>query len=207
MTETRDLHVNEMPLKTTIFTTPILSELLRGFFRFYFRLIGWRIQGEIPDIPKFVIIAAPHTSNWDFVLFLGLAFHLRKDVRYMGKSELFRWPIGGFFRWCGGYPVERSKSQGMVDQMVEAFRTNDRFILLIAPEGTRSKVSEWKTGFYHIAKKVGVPIATGYVDSISRICGTGPVFTLTDDMQADIKNIQSFFAGKVGIHPHKTSDL
>ena len=91
--------------------------------------------------------------------------------------------------------------------MVAAFRTSERFMLVITPEGTRSKVNEWKTGFYHIAKKVGIPISTGYVDSRTKICGIGPTFTLTDDMQADMKAIQAFFAGKIGIRPGRTSDL
>lgn len=170
-------------------------------------MIGWRVDGRMPDIPKFVLVGAPHTSNWDFVMFLLLAFHLQADVRYMGKSELFRWPIGGFFRWCGGYPVDRKKPQGLVDHMARAIQESERFILVITPEGTRSKVSEWKSGFYHIAKQAGVPIVTGYVDSRTKTCGIGPTFHLTDDMEADMKAIQSFFAGKVGIRLQQTSQL
>lgn len=194
-------------MTTTIFTTPVLTDLFRGIFRLLFRLFGWRVDGQLPDLPKYVVVGAPHTSNWDFVVFLGLVFCLQGDVRFMGKAELFRPPFGGFFRWCGGYPVDRSKPQGLVDQMVEAFRVSDHFILTITPEGTRHKVTEWKMGFYHIAKRAGVPISTGYVDSRTKTCGIGPTFTLTDDMQADIKAIQSFFSGKVGIRPHRTSEL
>jgi 1-acyl-sn-glycerol-3-phosphate acyltransferase len=83
------------------------------------RSVGWRVEGKLPDIPKFIIIGAPHTSNWDFVLFLGIIFHLKADVRYMGKAELFRPPHGWFFYWCGGIPVDRRKSTGLVDQMVD----------------------------------------------------------------------------------------
>ena len=194
-------------MNRTIFTTPVLTDLLRTLFRLILRLTGWRVHGRLPDLPKFIIVGAPHTSNWDFVIFLGMALCLHGDFRYMGKAELFRSPFGGFFRWCGGYPVDRSKPQGLVDQMVEAFRTSERFMLVITPEGTRSKVNEWKTGFYHIAKKVGIPISTGYVDSRTKICGSGPTFTITDDMQADMKAIQAFFAGKIGIRPGRTSDL
>ena len=193
---------------TTIFTTPIVTGFLRGLARLLFWLTGWRVQGRVPpDLPKFVIVGAPHTSNWDFVIFLGMFLCLRGELRFIGKAELFRPPLGGFFRWCGGYPVERSKSQGMVEQMAGAFRANDCFVLAIAPEGTRSKVNEWKTGFYHIAKQAGVPVSTGYLDSATKTCGIGPTFHLTDDMEADIKSIQSFFAEKVGIHPHRTSEL
>jgi 1-acyl-sn-glycerol-3-phosphate acyltransferase len=194
-------------MKTTIFTTPILTDFFRALTRFFFRLFGWRVDGRIPDAPKFVIVGAPHTSNWDFIVFLGLALTLRGDFRFIGKAELFRSPLGGFFRWCGGYPVDRAKSQGLVDQMAEAFRANERFMLVITPEGTRSKVNEWKTGFYHIAKKAGVPILTGYVDSAAKTCGIGPAFNVTDDMEADIRSIKSFYADKTGIRPARTSEL
>ncbi len=194
-------------MKRTIFTTPILTDLLRVLSRLFLRLFGWRVLGRLPDTPKCVIVGAPHTSNWDFIMFLGLALILRGDFRYMGKAELFRPPFGGFFRWCGGYPVDRSKPQGLVDQMAEAFRTNERFMLVITPEGTRHKVQEWKTGFYHIAKKANTPIVTGYVDSATRTCGIGPTYFLTEDMEADLQAIKSFFVGKVGIRPHRTSEL
>jgi 1-acyl-sn-glycerol-3-phosphate acyltransferase len=194
-------------VKRTIFTTPILTDILRGLARLLLGLFGWRVVGRLPDHPKMIIVGAPHTSNWDFVMFLGLALILRGDFRYMGKAELFRWPLGGFFRWCGGYPVERTKPQGLVDQMAEAFRANDRFMLVITPEGTRNKVTEWKTGFYHIAKKADVPIVTGYVDSVTRTCGIGPTYILTEDMEADLRAIKAFFVGKVGIRPHQTSEL
>ncbi len=200
-------NAKNIQLNTTIFTTPLLSKFLHHLSKFALRLIGWRVEGRMPDIPRFVLAGAPHTSNWDFVMFLLLAFYLRADVRYMGKSELFRWPIGGFFRWCGGYPVDRSKPQGLVEQMAKAIRESERFILVITPEGTRRKVREWKSGFYHIAKEAGVPIVTGYVDGRVKVCGIGPTFPLTDDMEADMKAIQSFFAGKVGIHPSRTSEL
>jgi 1-acyl-sn-glycerol-3-phosphate acyltransferase len=194
-------------MDTTIFTTPVLTPLLRKLSQIVLRLIGWRVVGEMPDIPRFVLAGAPHTSNWDFVIFLAMALVLRADVHYMGKASLFRWPLGGFFRWCGGYPVERSKPQGLVDQMVKAMQESERFILTITPEGTRNKVKEWKTGFYHIARKAGVPIVTGYVDSRTKTCGIGSTFILTDDIDADMNAIKSFFAGKVGIHPAKTSEI
>jgi len=194
-------------MKRTIFTTPIVTDILRGMFRFAFWLIGWRVEGSLPDLPKFVLLGAPHTSNWDFMIFLALAFHLRADVRYMGKAELFRWPFGGFFRYCGGYPVERNKSQGLVEQMARVIQDAERCILVIAPEGTRHKVREWKTGFYHIARKANVPVVAAFIDSPIKACGIGPTFELTDNLESDIKSIQSFYAGKVGIHPHETSEL
>jgi len=194
-------------MKRTIFTTPVVTPILRGMFRLAFRILGWRVVGNLPDLPKFVLIGAPHTSNWDFIIFLALAFHLEADVRYMGKAELFRSPIGGFFRYCGGYPVERNKSQGLVEQMADIMQESERFILVIAPEGTRHKVREWKTGFYHIARRADVPVVAAYIDSTVKSCGIGPTFQLTDNLESDIKSIQSFYAGKMGVHPHKTSEL
>lgn len=194
-------------MTTTIFTTPILSDFFHLLAEFVSSLFGWRIEGELPDLPKFVVIGAPHTSNWDFVMFLGLAFYLRADPRFMGKAELFRGPFGGFFRWCGGYPVDRSKSQGLVEQMVQAFRESDQFILIVTPEGTRKKVEAWKSGFYHIAKGAGVPVVLGFIDGARKVYGLDKTFFLTDDMEADMKAIQGFYAGMVGVHAKSTSRL
>ena len=140
-------------------------------------------------------------------MFLALAFVLKGNLRYMGKAELFRWPFGGFFRWCGGVPVDRSKPQGLVEQTVQAIHEADHFQLVITPEGTRGKVREWKHGFYHIAKQANIPVVTGYVDSRTKTCGIGPTFRLTDDMEADIGVIKAFFKDKVGINPRLTSEL
>lgn len=194
-------------MKTTIFCTPLVTPTLRALSRFTLRILGWRVDGQLPNIPKFIIVGAPHTSNWDFVLFLALAFILKVDARFMGKAELFRPPFERFFYWCGGVPVDRSKPHGLVEQMVQAVNENEQFKLVITPEGTRSKVGEWKHGFYHIAMQAAIPIVTGYVDTRTKTCGIGPTFTLTDDMEADIKTIQAFFKDKVGINPRLTSAL
>ena len=191
----------------TIFNTPFITPALRGLSEFYLRLYRWHVMGQLPDIPKFVIVGAPHTSNWDFVMFLALAFVLKGDLRYMGKKELFYPPYGWFFRWCGGVPVDRSKPHGLVEQTVQAIQESDRFQLVITPEGTRKKVGKWKQGFYHIAKQADIPVVTGFVDSRTKTCGIGPTFTLTDDMETDIKSMQSFFKDKVGINPRLTSEL
>jgi len=140
-------------------------------------------------------------------MFLALAFILRGDLRVMGKKELFHWPYGGFFRWCGGVPVDRSKPQGLVEQTVQAIQESDHFQLVITPEGTRRKVGKWKHGFYYIAQKADILVVAGFVDSRTKTCGVGPTFTLTDDMEADIEAMQAFFKDKVGINPEKTSEL
>lgn len=188
-------------MKTTIFNTPILSAFLHYVTKWILYIVGWKIEGKLPDLPKFILIGAPHTSNWDFVLFLGVVFYLRANVRFMGKAELFRSPFGWFFYWCGGVPVDRSKSQGLVEQMVQACNESEKFILTITPEATRQKVNEWKMGFYHIAKAAGIPIVIAVVDGARKTVGIGKVYYLTDDMEADMKAIKGFFADIVGISP------
>ena len=188
---------------TTIFNTPILSGIFHVLTKISMALAGWRIEGKLPDLPKYILIGAPHTSNWDFVLFLGIIFSLRANVRFMGKAELFRSPVGAFFRYCGGIPVDRKRSQGLVDQMVKASAESERFILTIAPEGTRHEVADWKRGFYHIAKGAGIPIVMAKVDGKHRTVHVGQIFHLTDDMEADMKIIQGSFAGVTGIKPRK----
>lgn len=194
-------------MKITIFNTPILSTLLHFLAKTILRMIGWKVEGRFPDLPKFVVIGAPHTSNWDFMMFLGVILYLRENVRFMGKAEVFRNPFGWFFSWCGGVPVDRSKSQGLVEQMVQACKVSEQFILVIAPEGTRDKVREWKRGFYHIARDTGIPVVLAMVDGARKVVNVGQIFTPTDDMEADMKTIQEFFAGMVGINPRLTSEL
>ena len=190
-------------MKTTIFNTPILSPFLRFLSNSIMRLVGWRVEGKLPDLPKFVLIAAPHSSNWDFLMFLGVVFHLRANVRFMGKAELFRNPFGWFFYYCGGIPVDRTKSQGLVEQMVNACQKSEKFILTIAPEGTRHHVTEWKMGFYHIARNAGIPIVLAVVDGKHKTMRVGQVFHPTENMDADIKAVQGYFEGMTGINPRK----
>ena len=191
-------------MKSTIFNTPILSYLFHILSRIIMRLVGWKVDGTLPDLPKYVLIGAPHTSNRDFVLFLGLIFYLRANARYMAKASLFQFPIGWFFRYCGGYPVDRKKSTGLVEQMVNAVKREDKFILTIAPEGTRHYVSDWKRGFYHIAKGAGIPIVMVVVDGKHKTAHIlKEPFYPTDDIEADMKAIKGNFEGIVGINPRR----
>ncbi|HSL30450.1 MAG TPA: lysophospholipid acyltransferase family protein [Anaerolineales bacterium] len=190
-------------MQRTIFTTPFLSTFYHYLARLLMRLLGWQIEGKLPDLPKFVLIGAPHTSNWDFLLFLGVIFSLRANVRFMGKAELFRFPIGWFFRFCGGVPVDRKKSTGLVEQMVKVCNESEQFVLTIAPEGTRHQVTEWKRGFYHIAKSAGIPIVMAIVDGRHKTVRIGQVFHPTGDMEADMQSIKAVFEGMAGIKPRR----
>lgn len=190
-------------MKRTIFNSPIVSTFYHYLARACMRLSGWRIDGKLPDLPKFVLIGAPHTSNWDFLLFLGVIFSLRANVHFMGKSELFRFPVGWFFRYCGGVSVDRKRSTGLVDEMVKVYNEAENFILVIAPEGTRHQVSEWKHGFYHIAKNAEVPIVMAVVDGRRKTVHIGQVFYTTGNMEADMKAIKSVFEGVTGMKPRR----
>ena len=184
----------------------LLSRLVKAVVLGLFRLKGWRAQGTGPTVPKAVIVAVPHTSNWDFVYYLGLTHALGVRARFMAKRSLFKWPMGRFMRDMGGVPVERSARGNMVDQMVREFEKRDRFLLTIAPEGTRSNVKAWKSGFYQIAHQAGVPIIPGYVDYRNRVGGLGDPIYPTGDYLADFARLKAFYGEKVPYHPIATPD-
>ena len=156
-----------------------------------------------PDIPSYVAIAAPHTSNWDFPIFMAAVGRLQLNVSFLGKHSLFEGTFGWFFYWLGGIPVNRESAAAstIVDQVVNAFSESERLILGIAPEGTRAQVNKWKTGFYRIALGAGVPIVPCYLDSVSKTIGFGDVFSPSGDMQADLLVLQAFYADKRGVNP------
>lgn len=183
----------------TVFRTPLVTTLLRLLARLLLALSGWRVAGAVPTQSRFVLIGAPHTSNWDFVLMLLAVLVSRLEVRWMGKNSLFPAPLGGLMRWLGGIPIDRSKASGVVAQMVERFDGAGQLIVLIPPEGTRSQVERWKTGFYHIAAGANVPIVLGYIDASRKELGFGPAFQPTGDIERDLPQIQQFYADKRGI--------
>ncbi|WP_296233658.1 lysophospholipid acyltransferase family protein [uncultured Pseudomonas sp.] len=157
------------------------------------KLMGWRIEGELPKLDKFVAIGAHHTSNWDFVIFIALKFVLRLNARWFGKHSIFRWPFGGLMRSWGGIAIRRDRQLNTVEQATQAFREHDEFILVLSPEGTRKKVERWKMGFYHIALGAGVPIVLGALDYQNRRVVIGPTFQPTGDEKADLATMLAFF--------------
>lgn len=171
--------------------------MVRTFFRILsiliLKLAGWKVSGHVPDIPKFVMIAAPHTSNWDLPYTLFVAFAMKVKIYWMGKKELFRPPFGPLLRWLGGIPIDRSKSNGVVGQSIQQLQDAEKLVLTVPPTGTRSKVMHWKTGFYHIAHGAGVPIVLGFLDYGRKMGGVGPLFYPTGDINADMKEIQAFY--------------
>ena len=180
----------------TIFTTPGVNTVLRGLSLAILKLPGWRVEGHFPaDCPKCVVIAAPHTSNWDLPNTLMAGFALRANLYWMGKRSIFRPPFGAFMRWLGGIAVNREKSNNLVAASVEAIRAaRGSLQLVVPPEGTRSKVRYWKTGFYYIAHGAGVPIVLSYMDYARKVSGIGPVFHPTGDIERDMAEIKAFYA-------------
>ncbi|MGM0634073.1 MAG: lysophospholipid acyltransferase family protein [Pseudomonadota bacterium] len=185
----------------TIFNTPVLTPLLRLLAIGLLKLIRWRSIGEPPECRKFVLIGAPHTSNWDFPIMLLVVLKLRLRLYWMGKKSLFPVPFGTLMRWLGGIPIDRSRSHNTVDQIVELYRRQDELVILVPPEGTRRRVEQWKTGFYHIANNAGVPIMMGYLDAAPREAGLADFFEPTGHLDRDMRDIRAFYADKTGIRP------
>jgi 1-acyl-sn-glycerol-3-phosphate acyltransferase len=177
--------------------------MLRPLFLLLFKLMGWKVVGSFPtDLKKYIVAVAPHTSNWDFVIgvMARSIVHLQK-ARFLGKSQLFRAPYGWFFRWLGGYPVERSSHHDMVHQVVDIFNRHERFILAIAPEGTRKKVQKLKTGFYFIAVQAKVPIIPCGFDFEKKEIVIGQPFNPTGNLDSDLNVLLSFYSKIKGKNP------
>jgi 1-acyl-sn-glycerol-3-phosphate acyltransferase len=175
------------------------------------RLIRWRVVGAEPQIPKFVVIVAPHTSNWDLPLGLvcGFAsgFLRRWPYGFMMKDVVFRWPVAGLARRIGGLPIDRSRPHDIVPQMAAVFQAHDRFLLAITPEGTRKRTDYWKSGFYHIAQAAGVPIVPVAFDYAKRECRVGDPLIPTGDLDGDLIAIRTFYESATAKRPEKAGEI
>lgn len=172
---------------------------------------GWQFVGEVPPIDKMIIIGAPHSSNWDFVVFLAAISHWGISPRYVGKHTLFRWPFGYFFRKFGGIPVDRSRPGGMVAQVVREFEESDHMILVMAPEGTRRAAPYWKSGFVRVAAAAGVPMVPACLDFPARRVRLGEPIVFTGDENALMEQLRAFYAagrgkGGQGMGPVRLSE-
>jgi 1-acyl-sn-glycerol-3-phosphate acyltransferase len=192
--------------KRTIFDTPLLKTFLRGLCMIALKAAGWKVARNVPNTRKYILIAAPHTSNWDFVLVMLIAFAMDIKVYTMMKKEVLDWKFGSVFKWLGVIPVDRTKSVNTVEQVVEAFKENDDLVIVVSPPGTRKKVRKWKTGFYHMASGANIPIALGFLDYGRKTGGIGGAIHPSGDIKSDMMKIKAFYADITGKHPDHASE-
>jgi len=167
----------------------------------YFKLLGWKLEGDLANTPKCVMVVAPHTHWLDFLLGILIRTVLKSEINFIGKESLFKAPTGWFFRWMGGAPIARSKSKNQVQQIVEIFESKKVFRLALAPEGTRKRVDTWKTGFYYIARAANVPVIKIAFDFGKKTIKIADPIFLTDNLEADLKEIMKFYEGVIGKIP------
>lgn len=182
----------------------MITRLFRFGAGLVLKLRGWKISGELPDTHKFVVIAYPHTTNWDVPLTLAISLVYRVHVHWMGKSSLFRGPMGPVMKWLGGIPVYLHESRNVVQQMIDAFDNSDELIIVISPEANRAQVEKWKTGFYHIAAGAGLPIVLGFLDFTRREGGYLETFTPTGNFERDLVEIRARYQGIEGKYPEQS---
>lgn len=188
-------------MQMTVFNTPVVSHVLIILARLCLFISGWRIEGKKPKVPRYILVAAPHTSNWDFFIGLAVALVCGVRCRWMGKASLFWGPLGPIMRWLGGIPVDRTKRNSLVSQTICCFKGNSKLGLVICPEGTRSRGDRWRTGFYHIAKGANVPIILGFLDFKQKKAGFGPTIKPGENMEKDLAEIQAFYTDVNGKFP------
>jgi 1-acyl-sn-glycerol-3-phosphate acyltransferase len=182
------------------------GRLARAVGALYLRIFGWRVEGALPG-GKAVVIAAPHTSNWDMPMMLAVAYVLGIEPSWLGKRELFRPPFGALMRWLGGIPVVRSRRDNMVQQVAARFEAASSLYVVIPPSATRSRAKHWKSGFYHIARAADVPIVCAFLDYRRKLAGIGPSFVPSGDVCADMAKIRSFYETIEGKYPAQTTPV
>ncbi len=175
--------------------------------RLAMRLIGWKFEGALPAMPRYVLIVAPHTSNWDFPVGLAAKFALGLKAKWLGKHTIFRGPPGWILRAIGGIPVDRSRPDGTVEGVLAEMQTARTFVLALSPEGTRKRTTHWKTGFYRIAVAGGVPIVPVWFDWSTRTIGLLPPFRPTGDASQDIPWIRALYRKEMARHPEYFEDI
>jgi 1-acyl-sn-glycerol-3-phosphate acyltransferase len=164
-------------------------------------LTGWHFEGELPDVRKLVLIVAPHTSNWDFLVGLQAKFALRLGGSFIAKHTVFRWPFGALMRALGGIPVDRAAATGFAAQVAQELRGADRMTVILTPEGTRARMPQWKSGFYRIAHEAGVPILPVGFDYRRKVIFFAPLFHPTGDYESDLKALRAHYRAEMGKRP------
>ncbi len=180
---------------------PVSGLIQYWISRVWMWLFGWDVVGQVPPGGKFIVIGAPHTSNWDFPFMLASVYIFRFKVSWMGKNAMFRKPFSGLMRWLGGIAINRDSEHGVVDQIAKQFRDSQQLAVVIAPSGTRKKRDYWKSGFYWIAYAAQVPILCGYLDYVRKTACLGLSFVPSGDIKKDMDRIREFYEGVRGKHP------
>lgn len=176
--------------------------------RTYLEMTGWTLVGALPsDEPKVVVIGAPHTSNWDFLVFLGVVNFLGIRLSFLAKNGLFKGPFGTFLRRIGGIPVDRPNASSIVESAVNAFSESEKMILLLAPEGTRARTEGWKSGFWRIAEEADVPVAFAFIDGPTRTSGLGPAYRIDGDIDGFMEKASAFYEDKRGLKPQNATPI
>ncbi|AZI57621.1 acyl-phosphate glycerol 3-phosphate acyltransferase [Nakamurella antarctica] len=170
------------------------------------KLSRWHFVGEVPSAKNGILLGAPHTSNWDYVVMLAITWRLGLTPKFLGKQELFSGPMGFLARATGGIPVDRKDPSKVVSEIVSRVEAGDQFYLVVAAEGTRARGDYWKSGFYRIALETGMPITLGFVDRTTKSGGLGPSFMPTGNVGADMDLIRAYYADKFGIHPKNRTE-
>lgn len=187
----------------TLFDTPIVSPILRLLAQFTLLCFGWKTIGPAPKDRKYLFVAAPHTSNWDLFFMVLIASSLKVKLYWMGKESIFNFPFKRTMLWMGGIPIDRSKSNDVVSNMVDIYNSCEELVVAVPPEGTRAQTSYWKTGFYHIANGANIRICLGFLDFAKKEGGIGPMFTTTGDLEKDMQEIKAFYANITGKYPDR----
>jgi 1-acyl-sn-glycerol-3-phosphate acyltransferase len=172
------------------------------FSKYILHLWGWKVVGNIPDEKKMIVVSVPHTSNWDFIIGRLFMYSVGLKPKLLMKKELFFFPLGWFLRKVGGIPVDRKQKNDIIDRMVYEFEHADNLVLVITPEGTRKKVSEWKKGFYYIAASAHIPVVPGYFDYKKKTIGIGEPFFVSENIESDINRIKEFVKDVTPKYPH-----
>ncbi|MCK4490860.1 MAG: lysophospholipid acyltransferase family protein [Anaerolineales bacterium] len=194
-------------MKKSLLSPPTANKFQGLLGLSFLKLTGWEAVGNVPHTPKFVMLLAPHTSNWDLFLILAILYLLGIKFFWFGKKEIFQWPVGWFFKWLGGIPIDRSLQQNVVQQTAEIIQAREQIIVGISPEGTRSNTKYWKTGFYYIACQAQIPIVFAFLDYGRKAGGLGPIMNPTGDIEEDMKTIRHFYSGITAKHPHNFGNI
>lgn len=190
-------------MHNTLFTSLLLRPFFAAITNTILFLLGWKTTGEKPTHDKYVLIAAPHTSNWDLFFTIAFALKFKVNVYWMGKDSIFMFPFKSIMMYLGGIPVDRSKAHNMVQSTADEFANNDKLIIAVPPEGTRGKSKYWKTGFYHIAFTANVPICLGYLDYAKKEASLGATFHPTGDIDKDMIQIAEYYKDIKGKYSDK----